>query len=253
MKPRPVILIAPSTETKGVEFRDRSLSLSHNYTGAITRAGGLPWVAPCVPDRPVIQEMVTRCDGVMLTGGDDVQPKLYTNRLPAGLKKTVSPAEPDRDDFELMLIEEVFRQRKPLLAICRGQQMLNVALGGTLVVDIRRQMADALRHDALDRKDQIVHEVELTPGTLIARIIGKPMLGVNSSHHQAVARIADPLRPTARSEDGIVECLELKPGKSAKLPFLLAVQFHPERLCARHREHLKIFRSFIRACADPSQ
>src|SRR5262249_15502215 len=131
MKRRPIILIAPSTETKGVEFRDSSISLSRNYTSAITRAGGLPWVAPCLPDRAVVREMVARCSGVMLTGGDDVQPKFYANRLPAELKKTVSTSDHDRDEFELMLIDEVFRQRQPLLAICRGQQILNVALGGT--------------------------------------------------------------------------------------------------------------------------
>ena len=253
MKRRPIVLISPCTETKGVEFRDTSISLSRNYARALTSAGGLPWIAPCLPDQKIIRESVQRCDGVMLTGGDDVEPKLYSKRLSPELAKTVSSPEPDRDRFELILIDEVFRQRKPLLAICRGQQILNVALGGTLVVDIGRQIPDALPHRALDRKDLIVHDVELTPGTLIARIIGKPTLGVNSSHHQAVARIAESLRPTARSQDGVVECLELKAASAARLPYLLAVQFHPERLCARYREHWRIFRSFTSACTENSQ
>jgi putative glutamine amidotransferase len=250
MKRAPLILISPCTETKGVEFRDTSNSLSRNYAKAITSAGGLPWVASCLPDKRIIRDSVQRCDGVMLTGGEDVEPKRYIGRLPQKLRRTVSPPEPDRDEFELMLIDEVFRQRKPLLAICRGQQILNVALGGTLVVDIRSQIPNALNHRSLDRKDQIVHDVELTPETLIARIVGQTKLGVNSSHHQAVARIAGPLHPTARSEDGIVESLELKPTNAAQMPYLLAVQFHPERLCARHREHWSIFRSFTRACAE---
>jgi putative glutamine amidotransferase len=189
----------------------------------------------------------------MLTGGEDVQPKLYTKRLSPLLQKTVSTAELERDLFELMLIKEVFRQHKPLLAICRGQQILNVALGGTLVVDIRHQLPRALNHRRLDRKDQIVHDVELTPGTRLATITGRKKLGVNSSHHQAVARMAKPLRVTARSPDGVVEGLELQPAVADVLPFLLAVQFHPERLWARHREHLNIFRGFMRACAEVYQ
>ena len=253
MKRRPIVLISPCTETKGVEFRDTSISLSRNYARALTSAGGLPWIAPCLPDKKIIRESVQRCDGVMLTGGDDVEPKLYSKRLSPELAKTVSSPEPDRDRFELILIDEVFRQRKPLLAICRGQQILNVALGGTLVVDIGRQIPDALPHRALDRKDQIVHDVELTPGTRLATITGRKKLGVNSSHHQAVARMAKPLRVTARSPDGVVEGLELQPAMADVLPFLLAVQFHPERLWARHREHLNIFRGFVSACAEICQ
>src|SRR5439155_18638898 len=102
-----------------------------------------------------------RCDGVMLTGGDDVQPKLYANRIPPKLRRTVGAADPARDLSELGLIRELFRQRKPLLAICRGQQMLSVALGGALIVDIARQVPGALDHSRLDRKDKIVHKVAL--------------------------------------------------------------------------------------------
>src|SRR5262245_40171306 len=163
MKSRPLILISPCTETKGVEFRDPSINLSRNYSQAIAAAGGIPVVSPCVLDQGVIKESVRRCAGVMLTGGEDVQPKLYSKRLSSSLLKTVSIAEPDRDLFELSLIEEVFRQHKPLLAICRGHQILNIALGGTLIVDIQQQVPGALNHTRLDRKDQIVHDVELTP------------------------------------------------------------------------------------------
>ena len=248
MKSKPLILIAPCTETRGVEFRDPSINLSRNYSQAIVAAGGIPLVSPCVLDRAVIKQSVRKCNGVLLTGGDDVEPKLYSKRLPPLLRKTVSPPEPDRDEFELLLIEEVFRQRKPLLAICRGQQILNVALGGTLIVDIRHQLPQALNHTRLDRKDQIVHDVELTPGTRLSKIANGKMLGVNSSHHQAVARVAKPLQVTAQSPDGVVEALELLPANAGLLPYLVAVQFHPERLCARHVEHLNLFRGFVRAC-----
>ena len=134
MKKPPLILISPSTQNRGAEFSDASISLSNRYLEAIIAGGGLPWVMPCVPLLDLAAESVRRCDGVVLTGGNDVQPKLYGSKLSPQLEKTIGPADPERDLLELLLIDEVFRQRKPLLAICRGQQILNVALGGTLLV-----------------------------------------------------------------------------------------------------------------------
>jgi putative glutamine amidotransferase len=208
----------------------------------------MPWVLPCWPAENIVAEAVRRCNGVMLTGGDDVQPKLYANGLPPRLERTVGPADAARDLWELLLIREVFRQRKPLLAICRGQQILNVALGGTLIVDIRTQVPRALNHHRLDRKDKIVHKVALTPGSILNKIAGKQTLGVNSSHHQSVGRLAEPLRVTAASPDGVVEGLELAEPARRRLPWLVAVQFHPERLFEKHGVFLELFRSFIRAC-----
>jgi putative glutamine amidotransferase len=147
-----------------------------------------------------------------------------------------------------MLIDEVFRQRKPLLAICRGHQMLNVALGGTLVADIPSQMPRALNHRRTDKRGEIVHEVRLTSGSNLAKICSGQKLGVNSTHHQAVRRVAPGLRTVARSPDGVVEALELRPGASRWLPFLLSVQFHPERLADRYPAHRAIFDAFTRAC-----
>jgi putative glutamine amidotransferase len=189
----------------------------------------------------------------MLTGGDDIQPRLYTPRLSPRLKKTVSPADPARDLSELVLIQEVFRQRKPLLAICRGHQILNVALGGTLIVDIPKQRPEALNHKRMDRKDKIVHDVRLEPDSLLAQIFGRPVLGVNSTHHQAVAQVARPFRVTAVSADGIIEALELRRADRSMLPYLLSVQFHPERLVNGYPEFLELFRSFAEACASQSK
>src|ERR1041385_2911200 len=207
MKRVPLVLVSGSTEKKGVEFDDLSLSLSMNYPRAIAAAGGAPWLLPCLTDRSFIAESVRRSDGVVLTGGDDVAPRLYGGAISAALQKTVHAADPQRDLFELMLIDEVFRQRKPLLCICRGHQILNVALGGTLLADIKTQMPQALNHSRSDRKDRIVHEVQVERGSLLAGIAGGTVLGVNSSHHQAVARIAEPLRATAVSRDGVIEAM----------------------------------------------
>ncbi len=246
----PLILISPNVERKGDEFGDLSISLSETYQAALMGAGGLPLALPALDSRALIAESVRRCDGVLLTGGEDVDPRLYGNGLPPRLRGTVT-VTPDggaRDWRELVLLDEVFRQRKPLLAICRGHQILNVALGGTLLADILGQRPRAMNHRRMDRRSEIVHEVRLTPGSLLAKIAGGHRLGVNSTHHQAVARVAAPLRVAAVSRDGIIESLELRPGAASVLPFLLSVQFHPERLVGRYPEHRAIFRLFTQAC-----
>ncbi len=251
MTKRPLILVTPDIETRGKEFGDQSISLSGNYQNALMDAGAVPVAMPAALSREVIAECVRRCDGVLMTGGDDIEPRLYANGLPQIVRRTVSvtPDRGGRDYRELVLVDEVFRQRKPLLAICRGHQMLNVALGGSLVADIPRQMDGALNHRRLDKKNQIVHEVRLTAASLLSKITGRTTLGVNSTHHQAVARVAPPLYATAISSDGVVEGTELRPEAAHWLPFLLSVQFHPERLVDRHPEHRAILGAFTRACA----
>jgi putative glutamine amidotransferase len=244
----PIILISGSTEKKGVEMADASLSLAIKYPLALQAAGGMPWLLPCIPEKNFIADAVKRCDGVLLTGGDDIDPKWYTKNLPARVARTVHREAPQRDAFEILLIEEAIRRRKALLCICRGHQMLNVALGGTLFADIKLQIARAINHSRTDKKSQVVHEVECVAGSLMARVAGKDRLGVNSTHHQAVAKIAKPLRATAVSNDGIIEGLELAPEAQGMVPYLLSVQFHPERLFARHAEHLSLFKSFVSAC-----
>jgi len=246
----PLILISPNIEEKGDEFGDFSISLSETYQQALMGCGAIPLAFPATVSRELIAEGVGRCDGVLLTGGEDVNPRLYGNGLPPRLRGTVT-VTPDggaRDLRELLLIDEAFRQGKPLLAICRGHQLLNVALGGTLVADILGQMPRAMNHRRMDRRSEVVHEVRLTRGSLLAKITGKRKLGVNSTHHQAVARVAAPLKVTAVCSDGIIESLELRPGAARMLPFLLSVQFHPERLVDRYPEHQAVIRAFARAC-----
>ncbi len=246
----PLILIAPDVDQRGPEFGDLSVSLSVAYPQAILDAGGLPMLLPPTVAPEAIADCVSRSDGVLLTGGGDIDPRLYAKQPPRNLRRTVTlcPDGGQRDLRELLVIDEVFRQRKPLMAICRGHQLLNVALGGTLVIDIPAQIPKALNHHQMDHKGEAVHEARLTPDSLLAKITGKVKLGVNSTHHQAVARVAGPLRAVALSPDGVVEGLEFKPGAAHCLPFLLSVQFHPERLAQRVPEHRGLFRAFTRAC-----
>ncbi|HYG22961.1 MAG TPA: gamma-glutamyl-gamma-aminobutyrate hydrolase family protein [Verrucomicrobiae bacterium] len=246
----PLILVSPSIESAGVEFEDRSISLSEAYPRAVADAGGIPLTLPVGKSRELIAECVRRCDGVLLTGGDDIEPSIYADELPPKLRATVgtTPDNGERDFRELILIDEVFRQKKPLFAICRGHQLLNVALGGTMIVDIPSQVPDGIEHRRMDSRNEVVHEVRLTPQSLISKMTRKKILGVNSTHHQAVGRVAGPLQATGTSEDGIVESMELKPDATGMLPFLLAVQFHPERLASCYAEHRALFRAFTQAC-----
>jgi gamma-glutamyl-gamma-aminobutyrate hydrolase PuuD len=242
----PLILVAPSTERAGAEFADWSVSLSNRYTDAIIAAGGVPVILPATTGRGVIAEAVRRCDGVLMTGGDDINPKLYAKKLPKDLAKTTGTHDAARDVWETILIEEIFRQGKPMLGICRGQQILNVALGGTLVVDIPTQVPNAIKHNQMAKKTKPVHDTCVTPDSLLAKITGARNLRVNSTHHQSVGRLGKGLRVVAQSEDGVIEALELE--DAARLPFLLTVQFHPERMIDGKGIFLRLFSSFTSAC-----
>lgn len=250
MTPPPLVLVSPNVEKKGDEFGDTSTSLSETYQHVLLSVGAIPLALPATTSRQVLAACVRRGDGVLLTGGEDVDPKFYVRRVPRRLRRTITltPDRGARDLREITLVNEALRQRKPLLAICRGHQVLNVALGGTLFPDIRAQMPAALNHCRRDQRCQVVHDVRLTPGSKLRKITGKQTLGVNSTHHQAVARVAGSLQVVATSPDGIIEALELKASLAQRYPFLLSVQFHPERLADRYPEHRAIFRAFARAC-----
>lgn len=244
----PLILITAHTEKEGTELPDPAISLANRYAEAIAAAGGLPVVLPCLPRPALIRDAISRCDGVLLSGGGDIAPAVYGAELPPEIAETVVPAEGQRDLFELILLDEVFRQAKPLLAICRGHQILNVALGGDLIADIPQQCPGALDHCREPERFQPVHAIAVEPDSLLSRLTETTRMEVNSTHHQAVGRIAPPLRVTARGPDGIVEALELDPAMEHPIPFLLSVQFHPERLYTAHPEHARLFSGFVTHC-----
>lgn len=245
----PLILVTPCVQPAGFEMADRSISLSNSYLLAILKAGGLPLALPITTSREILAQAVSRADGILLTGGDDLDPDFYAPDLPPGIRATVQVEDVERDQCERLLIEETFRQQRPLLAICRGQQILNVAFGGTLFADIPTQSPSSTRHSRMDASHDLVHEVDVLAGSLLAQITGRSRLGVNSIHHQAVDQVAAPFEVIARAPDGIIEALGIKAGAHPNLPFLLAVQYHPERLADQFPEHRALFAAFVAACA----
>ena len=248
MKPKPIIVVSTMNEKKGAEFSDWSTSLSHWYIRAIAKADGVPLLAPNLPEKNLARDMVARADGVMLTGGDDLQPDLYDTKLPKRIKAKAGGVDPQRDLFELLLIKETLKQRKPLLAICRGPQVLNVALGGGLITDIPAERPGAMNHQIKGKAHKLAHTIEIEPGTLMRRIFRRTSIRINSAHHQAVGELAPMLRATAWTRDDIVEAIELTPKDAEGAPFLLGIQFHPERLIDDHPEFLRIFKAFVKAC-----
>jgi len=162
------------------------------------------------------------CDGFVLTGGIDLHPQFYQNTRVDYPNTTVF--NESRDLFEMEVFEFACQQNKPVLAICRGLQLVNIALGGNLIQDLQENGFENHRKGPDGDRE---HKIEVKPGTLLAKISGTLCGFVNSAHHQGVDQIADELKVSAYSEDGVVEAIEYK---EANKPFLLAVQWHPERL-----------------------
>lgn len=249
MTRRPLILITSSHQSSGAEMLDDSISLSHRYFDAVLDHGGMPVAMPLTSDARVLADLVDRCDGILMSGGSDIEPRLHRPYIAAKLRNTCAISAGVRDLMELLLIKEILRNPRPVLAICRGHQIFNVAFGGTLYVDLPSERPDGPNHCQLDSRCDPVHPVALARGSLLARLTRRCSLGVNSTHHQAIDQLAEPLVPTAVSPDGVIEAMEFRRAYRGLLPWFASVQFHPERLYDRFREHRPLFRAFVFAAA----
>ena len=210
-----------------------------DYLESVRRAGGDPVEVADTHEDPA--SIVARVRGVILTGGGDVDPAIY-GEAP---HPAYEPAEPGRDAFEIALAKAAVAADMPLLAICRGMQVLNVAMGGSLIQHIPSEVAGALDHAIREPRFHIAHEVWVSKGSLLWSImqdeIDGESLSVNSRHHQAVKRVAEGFEVTATAPDGVIEAME-SPG----LRFCLAVQWHPENFW-RTGEFRPLFESFLLA------
>lgn len=215
------------------------------YIQAVIRAGGLPLLVPIGLPEEQMRELPQHIDGLLLTGGADIDPEIFNGEP----HPRVYGVNPDRDALELTLARSAVEEKLPFLGICRGFQVLNVALGGDLYTHIPDQFPGAAKHDnrVSTGRSRLEHGVTIEAGTCLASITGPGYLPVNSLHHQGAKEIAPGLIVSARAEDGLVEGLEV-PGH----PFGVAVQWHPEWLPDNERMQA-IFRAFVQAASQKFQ
>jgi putative glutamine amidotransferase len=236
-------LIGISVGARQVDQGAPFLLVRTTYTHAVEAAGGAPVTIPLQLTGDALRRVYDRLDGLVFSGGGDMDPACY------GVSE-VSPytvnVDPNRDEIEMQLIRWALEDNKPLLAICRGHQVLNVTLGGTLHQDIREEVPGALRHESPSAAwfNHLKHDVEVEPGSRLQTALGVdgPSVTVNSLHHQGIDRVASDLTVSARAADGIVEGLEIPENR-----FTVGVQWHPEALVDEHSAMRRLFQSLVEA------
>lgn len=216
----PVIGIPLDSDTGGADQYSKFpwYALRHNYISAVVKAGGLPLLLPHEPS--LLDIYLDDIDGLLITGGNfDVDPALYGQTI---VHDSVTTKE-GRTSFEMGMLQGALKLDVPILGICGGQQLIHVALGGTLVQHIPDEFPGCLAHEQPNPRDQVSHDVEIAKGTLLDQIIGQPRIQVNSAHHQAARDEPAGVRINARAPDGVIEGCE-----ATNMSFCLGVQWHPE-------------------------
>lgn len=217
--------------------------LGRSYVHAVELAGGIPLLIPPMGDDESLRAIAERLDGILLSGGNDVDPARYGEEpIPQ-----LGLVEPERDALELSLAQIAIQDEQPLFGICRGMQALNVAQGGTLYQDIGAQQPEAIKHDYHSYegpRDMRAHEITVAAGSPLAAIVGEKGYAVNSFHHQAVKEPGKNVKIIGWAEDGLAEAMMVE-----EHPFALAVQYHPEELVDSDPAALALFEAFVRAAA----
>ncbi len=214
----------------------QAFSLLRAYVDAVLEAGGMPLLIPAALPASQASRLLDRVDALILSGGGDIHPQFF----PGVPHPSVDGIDMERDALELSLARRAVEKGKPLLGICRGCQVLNVALGGTLYTHLPHQLENSLEHSlpGMQRRT-LAHTVRIQPESRLGRILGEPILWVNSLHHQGVAELGDGLRASAWAEDGLIEGIELE-----NRSFVIGVQWHPEWLTDQEPMR-RLFRQLI--------
>ena len=218
---------------------DGAVSLFSSYSNAIEAAGGIPVIVPYADKKATLGELLARCDAYFFTGGADIHPSRYGEECSPHCGET----QPLRDELELAAFPTVFATGKPILGVCRGHQLINVALGGTLCQDLPGECPTGINHRQSAPKTEPSHEIVIAPNTPLAALIGKERMMGNSFHHQAVKTLGKELAVMATAEDGTVEATY-----HVSHPYLRSYQWHPERLSPFDGDNLRLFADFVSAC-----
>ncbi|MBZ0160211.1 MAG: gamma-glutamyl-gamma-aminobutyrate hydrolase family protein [bacterium] len=220
---------------------ERWEAVLEDYSRAVFDAGGLPLILP-IPriESALVDAYLEAIDGLILTGGADIHPSFYGQIV----LEQCGEIDEERDRFEVELIHAARSRDLPLLGICRGLQVINVALGGSLYQDLSyRQETDSIHQSLRERRGELVHEVAIVESSRLADILGIRKLDVTSTHHQIICNLAPGLTINAVAPDGVIEGIE-DAGR-----FLLAVHWHPERMITRHPEQLELFQALVEEAA----
>jgi putative glutamine amidotransferase len=223
-------------------------ALNPLYCEGVLAGGGAPLQIPHGVDRETLRTIFDRVDGLLLAGGGDVDPGFY-HEVPSD---QLSGVDLERDEIEITLVRWAVEQGKPFFAICRGIQVMNVALGGSLYQDVLTDMPGAIRHAYSESlgfaRDYLAHDVRLVPDSRFAGLLGRDCFAVNSLHHQGINRLAPDLTPLGRAPDGLLEAVEVK-GHA----FAVGVQWHPEALAPKDPVMRRLFAALVEAAQDGSQ
>lgn len=237
-----IALIAPTlyTPEAGGRIIDKPVSyVFRDYVEAVRIGGGYPFIVPLLDDPDFVPDILGYFHGILLLGGEDVRPEHYGGGPDDRLGRT----DALRDTAEFTALKLALERDLPVLAICRGLQVLNVALGGTLLMDLPTDAPSEVDHSwAGPAAPDHYHEITFEPGSTIGKWYARPTIKVNSSHHQAIDRLGSGLRVAASAPDGVIEAVEA-PGHE----WVMGVQWHPERMIAQSAEQLELFEQFIAA------
>ena len=209
--------------------------VNKDYVDAVIRAGGVPLIIPFSTDKEVIISQAQLIDGLILSGGHDINPYNYGQEPSQKIGETF----PERDTYEMILLEKSKKRNIPILGICRGFQLINVAAGGTLYQDLSLIPGNILKHNQVSNPTLKTHKVEIKENSFISSIFGKETM-VNSFHHQVIDKVANDFIVVAKASDGVVEAIEHKTYK-----FLVAVQWHPEMLAVNCEKARELFSKFV--------
>lgn len=203
----------------------------NNYVESVERAGGVPYIIPIVQNEDIIKQQAESIDALILSGGSDINPLLFGEEA----SEKLGSINQDRDIYDIKLLKFAMELGKPILGICRGEQVVNIVNGGTLYQDLSFHEGHSVKHCQVGSPSSAIHTVDIMKDSILYKIFGEKAL-VNSFHHQAVKEVAEGFKITALSKDGVVEAIE-KEGEG----FVLGIQWHPEMMSGEHEEMQRVF------------
>ena len=244
MSKRPIVGVAMQTLEAVPGELPLCWVMGQRYVRVLAESGAMPWLIPLFPDKlDLLRDLYDQLDGIFLTGGVDMTPDTYGEVRHERCGRT----DPARDTIEMQLIRWAKEDKKPVLGVCRGIQVINVALGGTLYQDLAAQCSGSIKHDYFPpaggfTRSSLVHDVKVTPQSRLAEVLGTLECPVNSMHHQGIKTLGTGLRPTVMAPDGVIEGVEGVNGQ-----FLVGVQWHPEELAESQPSMQRLFSQFLEA------